>query len=177
MVSERGPVWRVRTLHADVLDYDGDRRYDLICTHSLVTLVAGRRSAASVRTLAGHLAPEGRICFSNRVWTEHLSLAPEEMEQRVNKTSNSAIEKLAQRGIPLPCERDRFLDLLRRYGYRRDNHPPLPMDHLERWIEEAGLAIEIAVPVDDVVHETRDRTAGPFPIDRGPRMWFQLRQA
>jgi SAM-dependent methyltransferase len=167
----------VRTIQSDVLAYQSDERYDLVCSHSFVHWLPVETRPRLFEQWRQHLAPEGRVCFSNRVWIGHFKLAPVEMEQRVDRTVATALERLAERGIQLPCASERFAELLRGYGYRRDELPPLPMTEVERWIREAGLAIEIAVPAAEVVPETYERLVGPFSIDRGPRMWFQLRHA
>ena len=168
---------RVRTVLGDVLQYSGDGSYDLICSHSFVHWLPVADRPRLFACWQRNLAPEGRVCFSNRTWTDHLEFAPDEMERRVNKLADTTVERLAELGIPLPCERDRFLDLLRAYGHRRDHLDPLPMADLERWIVDAGLAIEIGLPAAHFVPENYDRIVGPFSVNRGPRMWFQLRRA
>jgi hypothetical protein len=168
---------RVRTIRSDVLAYQGDQRYDLVCSHSFVHWLPVEERPRLLECWQKHLAPEGRVCFSNRVWTGHLTLASEEMKQRVDKLVATALERLAGLEVPLPCARDRFIELLCGYGHRRDELLPLPITDLERWIRDAGLAIDIAVPAAEVVPESYDRMVGPFSTDRGPRMWFQLRHA
>jgi len=168
---------RLRTVHSDVLEYDGGEPYDLVCSHSFVHWLPVADRSALFKRWRSQVALEGRICFSNRTWTGHLTFPPDEMERQVDRMASRALEKLEGLGVPLPCDRNRFLELLRGYGHRRDELPPLPMADLECWIAEAGLAIEIAVPAAEVVPESYDRMPGPFSVDRGPRMWFQLRTA
>jgi hypothetical protein len=171
----------VRTIQADVLEHEGPGEYDLICTHSLLTLLP----AASRGRLLGQwrtwLAQDGRVCFSNRVWDHHLHLTRQEIDQRSAAMAERAIRKLEQSGIPLPCPVDDFASLVIRYSERHGNRsadlPPLPLNAIERWARDAGLDIEIAVPVAEVVADTSDQAPGPFPTERGPRMWFQLRRA
>jgi hypothetical protein len=168
---------RVRTICSDVLRYEGDQPYDLICTHSFLQWLPVEDRPRLFHRWRSQLARHGRVCFSNRTWTGHFSLAPEKMAQRVAKMIELALQRLAQLEVPLPCERERFADLLRRYGHRHQEHPPLPQADLEQWASDAGLALETAVRIKDVVAGALDRTPGPFSADRGPRMWFQLRHA
>ena len=88
-----------------------------------------------------------------------------------------AVRKLEQNGIPLPCPVDDFTRLVIRYGKRSSDRPPLPLSDIERWARDAGFDIEMAVPVGEVVAKASDHAPGPFPTERGPRMWFQLRRA
>jgi len=169
---------RVRTIQAAIPQASGSGPYDLICSHSFIQWLPPEDRGPLFKVWRSCLTPEGRICLSNRVWTDDYVLNPEEMKQRVNAMINKAMGKLAESGIALPCERERFVELLRTYGYRRrDRHPALPLADFERWISEAGLAVEIAVPGAKVVAENYDYTPSPFSIERGPRMWFQLRRA
>jgi hypothetical protein len=127
------------------------------------------------------LARDGRVCFSNRVWDHHIHLTQCDLDQRTAAMAERAVRRLEQSGIPLPCPVDEFAKLVtrysERYGSRAADLPPLPLSDIERWAQDAGLDIEIAVPVGDVVADASDQAPGPFPTERGPRMWFQLRRA
>jgi len=171
----------VRTIQADVLEYEGRGEYDLICTHSLLTLLPPASRQRLFSQWRGSLARDGRICFSNRVWNHHLHLTRREIDQRSAAMAEGAIRKLEQNGVPLPCPADHFAKLVTRYSERYGNRstdlPPLPLSDIERWAQDAGLDIEIAVPAGEVVADASDQAPGPFPTERGPRMWFQLRRA
>lgn len=171
----------VRTIQADVLEYEGEGGYDLICTHSLLTLLQPLERPRLFTQWRTWLVQNGLVCFSNRVWDRHIHLTQQELAQRAAEMAETAIRKLGQGGIPLPCPADEFARLVGRYGERhgdRDgNLPALPLSEIERWTREAGLVVEIAVAASQVVAETNDRAPGPFPTERGPRIWFQLRRA
>ncbi|MEZ5830986.1 MAG: class I SAM-dependent methyltransferase [Dongiaceae bacterium] len=168
----------VRTIQAHMPQRNDSGPYDLICSHSFIQWLPSTDRGPLFKVWQDSLAPDGRICLSNRVWTRDHVLSPEEMAERVNAMIQKAMGKLDQSGVALPCAREQFAELLHAYGYRRrDRHPALPLADFERWIDEAGLAIEIAVPGAKVVAENYDYTPSPFSIERGPRMWFQLRQA
>ena len=171
----------VRTIQADVLEYEGRGEYDLICTHSLLTLLPPASRGRLFSQWRRSLARDGRICFSNRVWNHHLHLTQREIDQRSAAMAEGAIRKLEQKGVPLPCPADHFANLVTRYSERYGNRstdlPPLPLSDIERWAQDAGLDIEIAVPAGEVVADASDQAPGPFPTERGPRMWFQLRGA
>jgi hypothetical protein len=171
----------VRTIQADVLEYEGRSEYDLICTHSLLTLLPPANRGRLFGQWRTWLAKEGRVCFSNRVWNHHLHLTQREIDQRSAAMAERAVQRLEQNGIPLPCPADDFANLVirysERYGQRTSDLPPLPVSDIERWTQDADLDIEIAVPVGEVVADASDQAPGPFPTERGPRMWFQLRRA
>jgi hypothetical protein len=168
----------VRTIRATMPQESDGGPYDLICSHSFVHWLPREDRGTLFKIWQRSLAPDGRICFSNRVCDNDQVLDPAEMEQRVSELVDKVMRKLAENGIGLPCTHDRFAELLRAYAYRhRSRHPALPLSDIERWIAEAGLAIDIAVPGARVVAENYDYTPSPFPIEKNPRMWFQLRQA
>jgi SAM-dependent methyltransferase len=171
----------VHTIQADALEYDGRGDYDLICTHSLLTLLPPASRGRLFSQWRRSLAPGGRICFSNRVWNHPIHLTQREMDQRSTAMAERAIRKLEHIGVPLPCPADHFAKLVarysERYGSRSTDLPPLPLSDIERWAQDAGLDIEIAVPAGEVVADASDQAPGPFPTERGPRMWFQLRRA
>jgi SAM-dependent methyltransferase len=171
----------VRTIQADVLEHEGGGDYDLICTHSLLTLLPPVSRGRLFSQWRRSLARSGRICFSNRVWNHHIHLTQREIDRRSAAMAEGAIRKLEQNGVPLPCPADHFAKLVTRYSERYGNRstdlPPLPLSDIERWAQDADLDIEIAVPAGEVVADASDQAPGPFPTDRGPRMWFQLRQA
>jgi hypothetical protein len=169
---------QVQPIRASVPHENDGGPYDLICSHSFIQWLPRADRGPLFKIWQGSLAPEGRICFSHRVWENDYVLGAEDMEQRVSAMIDKAMRKLTEHRIALPCERGRFVELLRAYGYRRrDRHPALPLADFERWITEAGLAIEVAVPGVKVVAEHYDYTPSPFSIEHGPRMWFQLRRA
>ena len=167
----------VRTIQADVLEYGERGDYDLICTHSLLTLLPPASRGPLFERWQTWLAQDGRICFSNRVWNHHVHLTQEEIDRRATEMAERVARKLEQDGIQLPCPADDFAGLVIRYGKRSSDRPPLPLSDIERWARVAGFDIEIAVPVSKVVLEARDQAPGPFPTERGPRTWFQLRRA
>jgi hypothetical protein len=167
----------VRTIQVDVLEHEDHGDYDLICTHSLLTRLAPADRAHLFTQWRTWLAHDGRICFSNRLWSEHWHLTQQELDQASAKMADKAIGMLARNGIPLPCPADDITKLIVRYGHRADDRPPLPLSDVERWAQNAGLAIEIAVPVSKVVPRVVDKAPGPFPTERGQRMWLQLRRA
>jgi hypothetical protein len=130
---------------------------------------------------ANLLAPDGRICFSNRVWDHHIHLTHEDVDKRAAGMVSKVVRKLEQGGIALPCPADKFARLVTRYSERYGTQAadllPLPLAAIVRWARDAGFDAEIVVPVGDVVADTSDQAPGPFPTERGPRMWFQLRRA
>ena len=167
----------VRTIQHDVLEFGDHGPYDLICTHSLLQLLPIERRGRLFERWRSCLGTEGRVCFSNRVWTTHIKLTPGELDRRAHGMVESVLEKLREGDVAPPCDRERLEGLILRYARREDERPPLPLSDIERWVAEAGLAIEIAVPAVEVVARARDGDPTLFPTERGPRMWFQLRPA
>jgi hypothetical protein len=167
----------VRTFQADVLEHEDHGQYDLICTHTLLTRLAPADRGHLFTQWRTWLAHDGRICFSNRLWNQHLHLTQQELDRGSAEMAKKALQILDRNGIPLPCPAEDFAKFVVRYGHRSDDRPPLPLSDVERWVQNADLAIEIAVPVSKVVPRVVDKAPGPFPTDRGQRMWLQLRRA
>lgn len=168
---------QVHTVQSEMLQFVGDGEFDLICSHSFIHWIPVAHRDRLFMTWQRQLAADGRVCFSTRVWDTHYVFQAPEMEERVSAMSCRAVVNLEQKAVPLPCGLQEFLDLLRRYGYRRDEHVPLPLSDIKRWIAGAALTTEIAVSATKVVSHSQDNLPGPFPFDRGPRLWFQLRKA
>jgi len=167
----------VELTQSDVFEFTGSNAYDLVCAHSFFGWVPVERRPMLFELWRGSLSEQGRLCFSTRVWPDHYRYEPKEMDARVERIVTEAIKALEGRSIPLPCDAVEFAALLRRYGRRREEHHPLPLSDIESWIAAAGLTLEIAAPVTQLAAGAMDRSPGPFPISRGPRMWFQARVA
>jgi hypothetical protein len=123
----------VRTIQADVLEYEGPGEYDLICTHSLLTLLP----AASRERLFGQwrtwLARDGRICFSNRVWDHHIHLSQQDIDQRATAMAERAVRKLERNRVPLPCPAD---DLVQQTSWQSFGRSPGPADQRYRAVDK-----------------------------------------
>jgi len=167
----------VELTQSDVLAFKGNQAYDLVCAHSFVSWVPVEDRPALFKVWRGSLSDEGRLCFSTRVWQDRYRYDAEEMNERVEQVASDTIKALADRSIPLPCDPLEFADLLKRYGRRREEHLPLPLSDIESWASGAGLFLEVAAPAAELAAGARDASPGPFPISRGPRMWFQARAA
>lgn len=167
----------VELTQSDVLAFKGAHAYDLVCAHSFVSWVAAERRPKLFQLWRDNLSDEGRLCFSTRVWQGHYRYGAEEMDERVEQVVTDTLEALEGRSIPLPCDTRQFAALLRGYARRRDEHSPLPLTEIESWVAAAGLVLEIAAPVTTLVAGSKDNSPGPFPMSRGPRMWFQARVA
>lgn len=167
----------VELTQSDVLEFEGTHAYDLVCAHSFVSWVPVRDRPTLFKLWRGSLSDGGRLCFSTRVWQGRYRYEAEEMNERVEQIVTDTVRALEDRSIPLPCDAVEFAALLRRYGRRREEHLPLPLSDVESWVTAADLILEIAAPVTELAGGTRDSSPGPFPISRGPRMWFQARAA
>jgi hypothetical protein len=167
----------VEVTQSDVLAFNGTHAYDLACAHSFVSWVPVQDRPALFKLWRGCLSDEGRLCFSTRVWPDHHRYEADEMNERVEQIATNTMRALEDRSIALPCDAAEFAALLRGYGRRRDAHHPLPLSDIKSWVAAADLTLEIAAPVTELIKGTRDSSPGPFPISRGPRMWFQARAA
>jgi hypothetical protein len=167
----------VELTQSDVLAFKGNHAYDLVCAHSFVSWVPVEDRPALFKVWRGSLSDEGRLCFSTRVWQDRYRYDADEMNERVGQVASDTIKALADRSIPLPCDPLEFAGLLKRYGRRREEHLPLPLSDIESWASGAGLFLEVAAPAAELAAGARDASPGPFPISRGPRMWFQARAA
>ena len=168
---------KVELTQSDVLEFESAHVSDLVCAHSFVSWVRVEDRPTLFKLWRRNLSEEGWLCFTTRVWQGHHRYEAEEMDTRIEQIVTNTMKALEERSVPLPCDPPAFAALLRRYGRRRDEHLPLPLADIESWISGAGLTIEIAAPTAELVPGTRDHSPGPFPMSRGPRMWFQARAA
>lgn len=173
--AQRGS--NVRTFRSDVLAFRPDRPYDLICTHSFFQWHSLPERALLFRTWHDWLAPGGRLCFSSRVSPEALPYDAAARSRKVEALTAKVLEQLANSGVALPCPEWEFVELLRSFGLPwRIDQPAMSLETLRSWIADAGLELELAIPVTKILPEEEDP---PFPADRGPRrvrIWFQARR-
>ena len=168
---------KVELTQSDVLQFESAHVSDLVCAHSFVSWVRVEDRPALFGQWRKNLSDEGRLCFTTRVWQDHHRYESAEMDARIEQIVTDTMKALEDRSVPLPCDPLTFAGLLRRYGRRRGEHPPLPLTDIESWMATAGLTVEIVGPAAELIAGTRDHSPGPFPISRGPRMWFQARAA
>lgn len=168
----------VRTVLTDVNAYQPDGKYDLICTHSFLYWAVGQQRSTLFRNWRNWLAPEGRLCFSNRI--EPLSPLVDKLSSshRVGAMVSEFFRRRAQLQVELPVPDSEFESLIHSFAYRpvkriRD----LTMENLQRHFDEAGFVVECALKVEDVVPGHRDKVSSPVQGEGRPRFWFQARRA
>lgn len=167
----------VRTFRSDVYSFQPEMEYDLICTHSFLPYHPVPQRPVLFRLWGGWLAAGGRLCFSNRISPEAIPFDAAERRQRMDRAAAKALSGLKERAIPLPCPPDEFVALVQAFGaHRQGDHPAIPLDSVERWIADAGLSLEIAVAVTDVLPGVEDSTLRTGEVEGRPRMWFQARR-
>ncbi|HEX6119494.1 MAG TPA: hypothetical protein VFZ03_08570 [Dongiaceae bacterium] len=168
----------VRTVQTDVNAYRPTERYDLICTHSFLYWAVGQQRSDLFRNWRDWLAPDGRLCFSNRIEPSAPLVDPLGPSQRIGAMVSEFFRRRTELGITLPVPDSEFESLIRGYARRpaarvRD----LTMQELQKQFDEAGLVVESAVKVIDAVPGHRDRESTAVQSEGRPRYWFQARRA
>jgi len=168
----------VRTILTDVNAYQPMESYDLISTHSFLYWAGAEQRTRLFRNWRSWLAAEGRLCFSNRI--EPISLPPDAVgsANRVNGMVAEFFRRRTELGLSLPIPDPGFESLIRGYARRpvarvRD----LSMQRLQQHFDKAGLLVECALKVTDVVPGHRDKISAPVASEGRPRIWFQARRA
>jgi SAM-dependent methyltransferase len=168
----------VRTVLTDVNAYRPEGRYDLICTHSFLYWAVGQQRSTLFRNWRDWLAPEGRLCFSNRI--EPLSPPIDKLgpSHRINAMAAEFFRRRAELQVELPVPDPEFESLIHSFAYRPAKRiRDLTMDNLQRHFDEAEFVVECALKVEDVVPGHRDKISAPVQGEGRPRFWFQARRA
>ncbi|HEY1385608.1 MAG TPA: class I SAM-dependent methyltransferase [Dongiaceae bacterium] len=167
----------VTTFRSDIFAFRPEARYDLICTHAFLGFHSFADRPMLFQRWAEWLAPGGRLCFSNTVSDQPIPADIEGRKKRIAEKTAKGLRLLAEQGVPLPCPQPRFEELVRQFGLRQEERgPAMSLETVCSWIEDAGLDLEIAVPVKKALPGEPDL---PAFSDRGPerpRIWFQARR-
>jgi hypothetical protein len=167
----------VTTFRSDILAFRPEYRYDLICTHAFLGFHAFANRPILFRRWSEWLTPGGRLCFSNTLSDQPIPADAEGRTKRIADKTLTGLRRLAEQGIALPCPEPQFMELVRAFGLRREETAPaMSLQTVGSWIEDAGLDVEIAVPVKKALPGEPDL---PAFSDRGPerpRIWFQAKR-
>jgi SAM-dependent methyltransferase len=168
---------QVRIIKDDVLAFQPDRQYDLICSHSFLFWHAPSDRPRLFQRWQSWLVPGGHLCFSNRVSPQAIPFDPVERTDRMAHMAEEALRRLRALEVPLPCAEAEFIALVDKFGKRRqESLPGLPLELIERWITDAGLALDLAIRVADVLPGPEDKTIISGQPAGRPRTWFQVRR-
>lgn len=173
--AERGIA--VHTVQTPVMDFQPDGLYDFIATHTFISLQSPDDRPMLFRKWGEWLRPGGRLCFSDRVSDKETPYDPDDRARRVETIARDTLARCAERGIALPCPRDEFVALIHQFGLiHRANQPAMPIETIVSWAEDAGMQLDLAVPVDQALPgaQVQNLIAEQRP-DR-IRVWFQFRR-
>jgi hypothetical protein len=167
----------VRVFQSKALSFQPDRQYDFICTHSFLIMQPLAERPALFRKWGEWLLPGGRLCFSDRVSTLDTPHDPAARDRRIEKIASETLARVAERGIKLPCSGAEFAELIRQFGINSHMpQPAMPLEAMEAWAAEAGLTMDVAIPVERALPTG---TIAALLSETRPdrlRMWFQFRR-
>ena len=167
----------VRTVLTDVTAYRPTERYDLIATHSFLYWANAEQRTQLFRNWRDWLAPEGRLCFSNRIESIAPSPGAPPPVGHTGEMVSKFLRRRAELGIALPVPEPEFEALVRTYATPMLVVRDLTMPALQRNFDESGLLVECALPVTKMVSGHGDINSAPISIEGRPRIWFQARRA
>lgn len=168
---------RLRTIKVDATEFSPDHTYDLICTHSILPWFSDEERPRQFRRWRDWLAPGGRLCFGNRISPQSVPHDAEDHRERLTRIQGIVRIKLSDLGLAPPCGEAEFDALFRHLGsHKLGGYPELPLNVIKGWIADAGLELEHAVVVADVLPGLEDRTIYSGSHEGRPRMWFQARR-
>jgi len=139
----------VETCRTDILRFDTDARFDLICTDFFLGLLPPATWPALILRWASLLRPGGKIVTANRVRPPD---APERVrfsEQQVADLKSKTRQWAASRGASFPVDAEALDRAAGLYGARNMLYSVRSADDIRRYFVEAGLAIdEFSVTAD-----------------------------
>jgi SAM-dependent methyltransferase len=164
---------RARTIRADVLAFEPDEPYDLICTHSFLAWLDYDMRQRLVESWRDWLRAGGEVAFSNRIDPVDGPSEKQGHSSRLQAMSAEFFQRCVEMELDLPTDQESFRELIRQYGSRallrrRD----MPMETMRGWLDSAGLKLDLAAPIASVVPSSRDRASAPVRQEGRPRVWF-----
>ena len=164
----------VTTHCSSILAFQPQHRYDLICTHSFLDFLPVQERPVLIQRWSEWLEAGGKLCFSNVVSEAPSPADRDGRSHRVAALTAPTIERLKAIGMPMPCDQATFETMIREAGmWRGEDVPAMPLPLVRRWIEDAGMTVEIAGSVTKLIPGEADR---PMLATRGPerlRIWVQ----
>ena len=168
---------RVRTICADVLAFEPDEPYDLVCTHSFLAWLDYEKREQLVMKWRDWLKPGGELAFSNRI--DLLDGPPRSSDhgRRAETMTGEFFQRCTEMNLELPVDRESFRELIRQFCERSlHRRRDMPMETLQNWLGNAGLDLDLAVLAASVVPNNRDRASSPVQEEGRPRVWFLARR-
>jgi SAM-dependent methyltransferase len=168
---------RLRTMKFDATAFLPDCAYDLICTHSILPWFSAEERPRQFQRWRDWLAPGGRLCFSNRISPQGVPHDADALRARQVEIRAMVRATLDDLGLGLPCGEPEFDALFKHLGnHKPGGYPELPLDVIKGWIADAGLDLEHAVVVAEVLPGREDRVIYSGSHEGRPRIWFQARR-
>ena len=161
---------QLNTVQGDIRNYECDRPFDLVCTHSFIGQFKDQRRVltAAWRNL---LRPGGRIVTSARVrpgCTGVVRFGADEVEAFATRARQLAT---ASPSLDAPMAA-RVTELARRYAERKQRFAVASLEELRAYFEDSGLHIETV----DVASGAGDRPSGPSQGGRSQRVRLVVRK-
>lgn len=161
---------QLNTVQGDIRNYECDRPFDLVCTHSFIGQFKDQRRVltAAWRNL---LRPGGRIVTSARVrpgCTGVVRFGADEVEAFATRARQLAT---ASPSLDAPMAA-RVTESARRYAERKQRFPVASLEELRAYFEDSGLHIETV----DVASGAGDQPSGPSQGGRGQRVRLVVRK-
>jgi len=167
----------VRTILTDVNAFEPKESYDLIATHSFLHWPDADQRTRLFRNWRAWLAPEGRLCLSNRIEMVSLGADATSLVDRTGEMVSDFFRRRTELRLNLPIPDPEFESLIRSYATPMARVRDLTMERLRHHFDDAGLLVECALRVTEAVPGHGDINSAPVPSEGRPRFWFQARRA
>lgn len=152
--------YRIHSVQADILDFQDESGFDLICTHSFLTFFDSAQRIRLVRQWFGLLRPGGALITAQRVRPDEKApitrYPPEEIAALIAKAERLALEL----GAALQVSRELAGQSAGLYGTHHRTHLIADADALRAPFDACGFVLEhFAPPPDDA--PIRDEPGAP----------------
>jgi SAM-dependent methyltransferase len=167
----------LRTFNANIMEFSPDQPYDFICAHSFLVWMKYDDRPVLIKRWHDWLRPGGELCFSNRIDPPEGWSAEDGYAERIGRMSDRFFARCRELDLELPTDTEVFAQLIQQYGQRTlHRQRGMPLSTLRRWVESAGLTLDLSVPVAAIVAGAKDRASAPVQTEGRPRMWFLARR-
>ncbi len=154
----------ITAVRADIFEYQPERPFDVICSHSFLGQFSAERRPALVEKWSRLLAPTGVVVAVNRVrpagGAREVTFSPEE----ARAFCATVAARISQWPAVMPQERDQLLDRTRSYVERSRTHA-ISTEELIGLFEHSGFQIDNVSSIHSTDPQNRNISGKAIPKD------------
>jgi hypothetical protein len=162
-----------RMICSDALSFQPDESYDLICTHSFLAWLDYHERPQIIKRWHDWLCEDGEVAFSNRIDPTDVTFPTRDRAERLEAITMKLFQGCEVMQVELPADRETLREMMKQFADGSlDRRRDMTMQRICGWLDDAGLVLDLAVPVADTVSSANDRASSPIKDEGRPRVLF-----